>query len=60
MKFLDKFWKGDIAPGEGRYHPDKEYAKAIQTMERSSDKAIVAHYSGLFDKLYQELELRVK
>jgi len=34
--------------------------KTIQTMERSSDKAIVAHYSGLFDKLYQELELRVK
>ena len=34
--------------------------KTIQTMERSSDKATVAHYSGLFDKLYQELELRVK
>ena len=37
MLFLDKFWKGDIAPGEGRYHPNLEYSKAIQTMERCDD-----------------------
>ena len=34
--------------------------KTIQIMEQSSDKETLAHYSGLFDKLYQELELRVK
>ena len=44
MFFLDKFWKGDVAPGEGRYHPDKEYAKAIQTMERCDD-TLKAHLS---------------
>ena len=44
MKFLEKFWKGDIAPGEGRYHPGKEYAKAIQTMERCDD-TLKAHLS---------------
>ena len=37
MFFLDKFWKGDIVPGEGRYHPAMEYSKAIQTMERCDD-----------------------
>ena len=34
MLFLDKFWKGEIAPGEGRFHPNREHAKAMQTMER--------------------------
>jgi hypothetical protein len=29
-------------------------------MERSSDKETFNHYSGLFDKLYQELAVRVK
>jgi tetratricopeptide (TPR) repeat protein len=34
--------------------------KTLQIMERSSDKETFAHYSELFDKLYKELELRVK
>ena len=34
--------------------------KTLQIMERSSDKDTFAHYSGLFEKLYQELEVRVK
>ena len=34
--------------------------KTLQMMERSSDKETFAHYSGLFEKLYQELEVRVK
>lgn len=37
MMFLEKFWKGDIAPGEGRYHPAPEYTKIIQTMERCEE-----------------------
>ena len=37
MFFLDKFWKGDIAPGEGRYHPKREYSAALQVMERCDD-----------------------
>ena len=44
MFFLDKFWKGDIAPGEGRYHPAGEYSKALQIMERCND-ALKAHLS---------------
>ena len=38
MIFLEKFWKGDIAPGEGRYHPAPEYLKVIQTMEHCEEK----------------------
>ena len=34
--------------------------KTLQIMERSSDKETFNHYSGLFDKLYQELSARVK
>jgi hypothetical protein len=34
MKFLEKFWKGEIAPGEGRFHPNREHTKVVQTMER--------------------------
>ena len=38
MMFLEKFWKGDTAPGEGRYHPKPEYSKVIQTMEHCEGK----------------------
>jgi hypothetical protein len=34
--------------------------KTLQIMERSTDKETMNHYSELFDKLYRELELRVK
>ena len=34
--------------------------KTLQIMERSSDKETFAHYSNLFEKLYQELEVRMK
>ena len=34
--------------------------KTLQIMERSSDKETLNHYSGIFEKLYQELEARVK
>ena len=34
MMFLKKFWSGDIAPGEGRYHTSEEYVKSYKTMER--------------------------
>lgn len=44
MFFLDKFWKGDVAPGEGRYHPRKAYSKAIQVMEQCDD-TLKAHLS---------------
>ena len=36
------------------------FVKTLQMMERSSDKETFNHYSGLFDKLYQELAARVK
>ena len=36
------------------------FVKTLQMMERSSDKETFNHYSGLFDKLYQELSARVK
>jgi tetratricopeptide (TPR) repeat protein len=38
----------------------RSLVKTLQIMERSSDKETFAHYSELFDKLYKELELRVK
>ena len=44
MMFLEKFWKGNIAPGEGRYHPKPEYSRVIQTMERCDD-TLKAHLS---------------
>ena len=34
MIFLKKFWSGEIAPGEGRYHPSEEYTKSYKAMER--------------------------
>ena len=37
MLFLDKLWKGEIAPGEGRFHPNREYTAAMKTMERCDD-----------------------
>lgn len=37
MMFLKRFWKGDIAPGEGRYHPAPEYSKALTIMERCEE-----------------------
>lgn len=44
MFFLDKFWKGDVAPGEGRYHPRPEYSKALHIMEQCDD-TLKAHLS---------------
>lgn len=32
--FLEKFWKGKIAPSERRYHASQEYASSYKTMER--------------------------
>ena len=34
--------------------------KTLQIMERSSDKETFAHYTDLFERLYHELELKVK
>ena len=34
--------------------------KTMQIMERSADKATQDHYSEIFDKLFRELEMRVK
>ena len=44
MFFLDKFWKGDVAPGERRYHPRPEYSKALHIMEQCDD-TLKAHLS---------------
>ena len=53
MFFLDKFWKGDIAPGEGRYHPNREYAKAMQALERCDD-ALKARLSAEDYQIFRE------
>ena len=34
MMFLNKFWSGNIAPGEQRYHSSEEYSTSYKTMER--------------------------
>jgi len=51
--FLKKFWKGDIAPGEGRYHPDPEYRKAMQTLERC-DNTLMANLSPEDYRVFRE------
>ena len=53
MYFLDKFWKGDIAPGEGRYHPSASYKQAFKTMERCED-TLKAHLSQEDYQIFQE------
>ena len=53
MLFLEEFWNGNIAPGEGRYHPKKEYAKAMQTMERCDD-TLKAHLSAEDYQIFRE------
>ena len=37
MLFLEEFWHGNISPGEGRYHPKKEYSKLLNIMEQCED-----------------------
>ena len=53
MFFLDKFWNGDIAPGEGRYQPRKDHSKAIETMERCNE-TLKAHLSQEDYELFRE------
>ena len=35
-------------------------ARTLQIMDRSSDKGSLAHYTSLFNKLYEEFQLRMK
>ena len=35
-------------------------ARTLQIMDRSSDKGSLAHYTSLFNKLYEEFQLRLK
>ncbi len=34
MLILDKLWRGDVAPGERRYRPNREYGKHFQKIEQ--------------------------
>ena len=34
MQILDRFWKGEVAPGERRYQPKEEYSKCFRIMEQ--------------------------
>ena len=38
MLFLEEFWNGNIAPGEGRYHSKKAYKEAWSLVEQAEDK----------------------
>ena len=38
MLFLEEFWNGNIAPGEGRYHSKKEYKDAWRLVEQTEDE----------------------
>ena len=49
----------DISFGEVRNYLST-LVKTMQIMERSNDKETLNHYSALFDRLYRELELRVR
>ena len=53
MFFLDRFWKGEIAPGEGRYHTSEEYAKSYKTMERC-EAFLVGHLDKDCQRVFHE------
>ena len=38
MLFLEEFWNGNIAPGEGRYHSKREYKDAWRLVEQTEDE----------------------
>ena len=38
MLFLEEFWNGNIAPGEGRYHSKKEYKDAWELVTQTEDE----------------------
>ncbi len=53
MLFLEEFWHGNISPGEGRYHPQKEYRTLLNIMEQCED-----HLKAKLSK--EDLEVFVK
>ena len=58
MLFLEEFWNGNIAPGEGRYHSKKEYKEAWKLVEQTEDELkerLTAEEWELFTK-YQDAE----
>jgi hypothetical protein len=38
MLFIKEFWNGNIAPGEGRYHSQREYKEVWRLVERMEDQ----------------------
>ena len=58
MLFLEEFWNGNIAPGEGRYHSQKEYREAwglVESMEDQLKEHLPQEHWELFTK-YQDAE----
>ena len=58
MLFLEEFWNGNIAPGEGRYHSKKEYKDAWRLVEQTEDELkerLIAEDWELFTR-YQDAE----
>jgi hypothetical protein len=58
MLFLEEFWNGNIAPGEGRYHSPKEYREAlglVESMEDQLKEQLPQEHWELFTK-YQDAE----
>ena len=53
MLFLNKLWKGEIAPGEGRFHPNREYSAAKKNMERC-DELLKSHLAPDDYKTFRE------
>ena len=53
MMFLKKFWSGDIAPGEERYHNSEEYAKSYKVMERC-EAFLAGHLDTDCKRVFQE------
>ena len=60
MLFLEEFWRGNIAPGEGQYHSKKEYKDAWELVSQTEDELkerLTAENWKLFTK-YQDAERR--
>ena len=58
MLFLEEFWNGNIAPGEGRYHSKREYKDAWRLVEQTEDELkerLTAEDWELFTR-YQDAE----
>ena len=58
MLFLKEFWRGNLSPGDERYHPQREYKEIwslVEKMEEQLKEQLSPEQWELFTK-YQDAE----